>query len=68
VKVTYIANNQLKEYLSGSLPVWYGVPQGSVLGPLLFILCINDVLHLTQGRTIMYGHDTSVMNIGGDIN
>lgn len=68
MKVTHVANNQLKEYLLSSLPVRYGVPQGSVLGSLLFILYINDVLHLTQGRTIMYAEDTSVLNIGQDIN
>jgi hypothetical protein len=30
VKVTHIENNQMKEYLSNSLPVRYGVPQGSI--------------------------------------
>jgi hypothetical protein len=53
VKDTHVASNQMKEYLSSSLPVRYVVPQDFVLGPLLLILCINDVLHLTQDRIIM---------------
>jgi hypothetical protein len=56
------------EYLSGSLPVTYGDPQGSVLGPLLFILYINDIPHLTKGRSIMYADDTSILNVGQDLN
>jgi hypothetical protein len=68
VKIAHIENNQMKEYLSGSLLVRYGVPQGSVLGPLFFILYINDIPHLTQGRSIMYADDTSILNMGQDIN
>ena len=57
----------MKVYLSSSLPVRYGVPQGSVLGPLLFILYINDIPRLTQGTTFMYADDTAIMNVGLDI-
>jgi hypothetical protein len=68
VKVTHTEGNQMREYLSGSLQVRYGVPQGSVLGPLLFILYINDIPLLTKGRCIMYADDTSILNVGQDMN
>jgi hypothetical protein len=68
VKVTHTESNQTREYLSGSLPIRYGVPKGSVLGPLLFILYINDIPHLTKGRSIMYADDTSILNVGQDMN
>jgi mannose/fructose/N-acetylgalactosamine-specific phosphotransferase system component IID len=54
--------------LSSSLPVRYGVPQGSVLGPLLFILYVNDIPSLTQGKTFMYADETTIMNVEHDIN
>jgi hypothetical protein len=53
--------------LSSSLPVKYRLPQGYVLGPLLFITYVNDVLHLRQGRTIIYT-DKTILYTGHDIN
>jgi hypothetical protein len=32
------------------------------------MLYVNDVPHLTQGRTVMFDDDTSILNIGQDIN
>ena len=41
----------------------YGVPQGSILGPLFYILYVNDLLSLFDQKTVqilLYADDTVV--------
>ena len=68
--ITSIANKWFQSFLedrkqftsvhgskSAEKPIKYGIPQGSVLGPLLFILFINNLYKTVEFNSVYYFPD-----------
>lgn len=56
---------KLNNSMSDSLPVEYGVPQGTVLGPLLFLLYINDIVGVVENCGVELFADDTMIYISG---
>ena len=55
--------------LSDALPVTFGIPQGRILGPLLFLVYINDLPSITNKCNVsLYADDTVLYCYASDVN
>ena len=49
--------------MSATAPVLSGIPQGTVLGPVLFVIYINDLLDNITSEGLMFADDTKLFRL-----
>ena len=68
---SYLSNRKFKVHInktfSESGNLLCGVPQGSILGPLLFLLYINDMPQVIDCELLLYADDTCLISQHKDI-
>ena len=61
---SYLSNRTQRVVLQGELSPWCGVgagvPQGSVLGPLLFLIYVNDIVDIVGSNIRLYADDVTL--------
>ena len=60
---SYLTNRSICSKMNGefskSHSIQYGIRQGSVLGPLLFLICVNDFPNVSKFEITLFVDDTN---------
>ena len=58
----YLTNRRQRVVIDGQKSEWTfitaGVPQGSILGPLLFLIYVNDIIEDIDSEILLFADDT----------
>ena len=68
----FLTNRKERVVLNGQCLPWddirAGVPQGSILGPLLFLMYVNDLPNGLKSECKLFADDTSLFSVAHDLN
>ena len=68
----FLRNRKQRVVFNGQTSNWEniyaGVPQGSILGPLLFLIYINDLAENLSSNPKLFADDTSLFSAVDDLN
>ena len=68
----FLRNRKQRVVLNGQTSIWEniyaGVPQGSILGPLLFLIYINDLAKNLSSNPKLFAYDTYLFSVVRDLN
>ena len=63
----YLSGRKQQVSINGETSKWHdvtsGIPQGSVLGPIMFVIFINDLPDIVDSTVYLFADDTKIFNV-----